>query len=110
MIQIHKKEYELIDEVIENFDFKKCHRVMKHLKWGWGFEEQVPTIDRLEESARKRIIGAIEGIKECKKHSHLESYFSSSGGLRATVWKNRYGQITNIQLDFILTEWHAGED
>ena len=110
MIQIHKKEYELIDEVIENFDFHRCHRVMKHLKWTWTFDRDVPTIDRLRESARKRIEGAIEGIKKRKKHSHLESYFSSSGGLKATVWKNRYGQITNIQLDFILTEWNVGED
>jgi hypothetical protein len=110
MTQIHKKEYELIDEVIENFDFYRCHRVMKHLKWTWTFDGGVPTIDRLRESARKRIEGAIEGIKESKKHSHLEGYFSFSGGLKATVWKNRYGQITNIQLDFILTEWNAGED
>ena len=107
MIQIHKKEYELIDEVIENFDFKKCHRVMKHLKWGWGFEDQVPTIDRLEESARNRIIGTIEGLKGIKKWSYHRPYMSSSGGLRATVWKNRYGQITDIQLDFILTEWEC---
>ena len=64
----------------------------------------------INKSAIKRIEGAIEGIKESKKHSHLESYFSSSGGLKATVWKNRYGQITNIQLDFILTEWNVGED
>ena len=48
--------------------------------------------------------------KKSKKHSHLEGYFSLSGGLKATVWKNRYGQITNIQLDFILTEWNVGED
>ena len=110
MIQIHKKEYELIDEVIENFDFNKCHRVMKYLKWTWAFDRDVPTIDRLRESARKRIESAIDGIKKSKKHSHLEGYFSLSVGLKATVWKNRYGQITNIQLDFILTEWNVGED
>jgi hypothetical protein len=109
-MNINKKEYELVDEVLKHFDFKKCHKVMKHLDWGWGFDEQIPTVDRLKERGRDRIISAIEGIKENKKHHHLEGYFSSSGGLKATVYKNKYGLITNIILEFVLTEWHAGED
>jgi hypothetical protein len=109
-MNINKKEYELVDEVLKHFDFKKCHKVMKQLNWGWGFDEQIPTVDRLKERGRDRIISAIEGMKESKKHHHLESYFSSSGGLKATVYKNKYGLITNIILEFVLTDWHAGED
>jgi len=30
--------------------------------------------------------------------------------LKATVYKNRYNQITFIKLEFILTEWDAGDD
>lgn len=107
---INKKEQELIEEVLEHFDFNKCHEVMEHLDWRWGLNPEVPTIDRIKESGRDRIMGAIKGIKENKKHHYLEGYFSSSGGLKATVYKNKYGLVTNIILEFVLSDWHAGED
>ena len=39
-----------------------------------------------------------------------EPYGSSSGGLKATVYKNRYNQITFIKLEFVFAEWDAGDD
>lgn len=105
MIPLHKKEQDLIDEIIDNFDFKYVEKTMTYLNWGWGFENKIPTIEELMSSARQRIINAIEGIKTEKKWHHSHSYMCSSGGLKATVWKNRYNQICHIQLEFILTDW-----
>jgi len=105
MIQIHKKEQELIDEILGEFNFAKCKLVMDHLNWTWGFTNQVPTIQELKESALKRIENAIEGLKNSKKWSHHEPYICSSGGLCAYVWKNRYSQICDVKLEFVLTEW-----
>jgi len=111
MMNINKKEQELVDEVMENFDFVRCHQTMRLLDWRWAIpNNQVPTIERLKTSAMNRIEGAIESAKESKNKNHNNYYFQYSGGLKATVWKNRYGQITNIQLEFILSDWHAGED
>ena len=105
MLQIHKKEQELIDEILEQFNFAKCKLVMDKLNWTWGFNNQVPSIQQLKESARDRIESAIEGLKSSKKWTHHQPYMSSSGGLCVHVWKNRYGQICDIKLEFVLTEW-----
>lgn len=107
MIPLLKIEEELIDEVLKEFNFGKCKSVMDHLRWGWGLFDnyRVPTIQEMKESARNRINNAIEGIKSDKTHSYREAYTCSSGGLKASVWKNRYGRISDIQLEFVLTDW-----
>jgi hypothetical protein len=71
---------------------------------------RIPTKYDLIEAAKDRIQSAIEGIKKAGRMSLNEFYGSSSGGLKATVYKNRYDQITFIKLEFILTEWDAGDD
>ncbi len=105
MTQLHKKEQELIDEILTEFNFAKCKVVMDHLNWCWGLNGQVPSIQQLKEFAKDRIDSAIEGLKKSKKWSHHQPYMSSSGGLCVNVWKNRYGYICDIKLEFILTEW-----
>ena len=67
-MNINKKEQELVDEVMENFDFVRCHQTMRMLDWRWAIpNNQVPTIERLKTSAMNRIEGAIESAKESKK-------------------------------------------
>ena len=105
MIQLTKQEQELIDEILTEFNFAKCKVVMDHLHWTWGFTGRVPSIQELKTSAKNRIESAIEGLRESKNLSHHQPYMSSSGGLCAYVWKNRYGHICDIKLEFILTEW-----
>jgi hypothetical protein len=107
MIPLTKIEEKLIVEILEQFDFEKCKIVMDHLNWTWGFTNQVPTLQVLKDSARNRITRAIEGIRSEEKWSHHHPYMCSSGGLCAYVWKNRYGRICDIKLEFILTEWNA---
>ncbi len=112
MMNINKREQELINEVFENFDFNEVHKVMKLMNWKWVSYDtyKVPSLEKIKKSAQTRIENAIEVAKQNKyKHREVE-YFSSSGGIKASVWKNIYGQITNIQLQFILSEWQAGED
>lgn len=110
MMNINKKEQELVDDVLENFDFKDTHRAMKLLNWKWVHSMGVPSLNEIRNEASKRIESAIECAKESKNQNHHICYYSSSGGFKASVWKNRYGQITNVQLEFILNEWMAGED
>jgi len=103
-----EKEQNLIDEIIENFDFEKCHLAMKSLDWTWGFENITPSIERLKESAKDRLISAMELAKKdkCSK----STYFSSSGGLKGNAWVNRYGHIEGIRLEFVLTDWDSDGD
>jgi hypothetical protein len=105
MIEIHKKEQELIDEILENFDFKKCEMAMNCLNWTWRGNANSPTVQELRESAKQRIERAIIDFKEEKKWHYTQPYMTSSGGLCVHIWKNRYGKICDILLSFILTEW-----
>ena len=113
MMNINKKEQELVNEILECFDFKHTHRAMSLLKWKWVHSleiNKVPSVEEIKKEALNRILSAIEIAKESKDPNPNTNYFSSSGGFRAVAWKNRYGQITNLELLFILDEWMSGDD
>lgn len=109
-ISPYLKETKMIDDIIENFDFSKCYDVMKLLNWQWR-NEGIPTIDDMKSSAVNRLRNAIEGVKDKgnKMPSDCE-YHCSSGGFKGTAWKNRYGHIEGIRLEFVLTEWDSDGD
>lgn len=104
MRPLHKKEQEIIDNILNEFDFEKCYRVMEFLNWTWVFNPSPPSIHELRSSAKQRFDNAIEGILTEKNHSHHHRYFCSSGGLKASVWKNKYNQICDAELEFVLTD------
>ena len=74
-MNINKKEQELVDEVMENFDFLRCHRTMRMLDWRWAFpNNQVPSLERIKSSALSRIEGAIESAKNSKtKNNNVDT-------------------------------------
>ena len=101
-------EQKMIDDVIENFDFERCHRAMRALNWSW-FGRGIPTISMLKESSIERLQSAMKGVKS-NGLSSSDSYFSSSGGLKGTAWKNRFGHVAGIKLEFVLTDWDSDGD
>ena len=107
MITINTKEYQLVNKILESFDFGKCHITMTLLNWRWarvgGY--RVPTVEELKETARGHLIHAMEGIKNEPKMGMDSPYIVSSGGLKASVFKNRHNHITFAKLEFILTDW-----
>lgn len=107
----NQKEMEdkMIRDVLENFDFVKCWKAMRALDWGWGFEQRQPSIFELKTNAEERMRYAINYCKENKGGSQ-SPYYVSSGGLKATVWKNMYNQIISVQLEFVLTDWDSDGD
>lgn len=102
-------EDQMIEDIIQNFNFRKCYLTMKLLNWTWGLEDRsVPSIERLKRSAIDRLKNAIEVAKQGK--CFKSTYFSSSGGLKASAFVNRYGYIENLILEFVLTEWESDGD
>jgi hypothetical protein len=100
----------MIEDVLEHFDFEKCHYAMTALKWHW-FGQGVPTVEDLKYSARERLESAIKGATDKKDRLPLNSYyFCSSGGLKATAWRNRYGHLEAINLEFVIAEWDSDGD
>lgn len=99
------REQRIISNILENFDFEKCHSVMTHLNWTWGINGKVPTIKELRKSAISRLTNAMDIAKEEKCHKC--TYFSDSGGLKATAWVNKKGNIVGANLEFVLTDWDS---
>ena len=102
-------EYHMMNEIIDNFDFEKCERTTRFLEWRWGFGQTPVTVEMLKESALERMKSAINLSKQ-QKDGHQSPFYVSSGGLKATTWKNNYGHITSVQLEFVLTDWDNDGD
>jgi hypothetical protein len=96
-------ESSLIEEIIDNFDFEKCQKVMEFLNWSW-VSVGTPNVENLKDSARNRLRECIDACKS-KNVKSDSGYSVSSGGLKATVSKNRYGHINWAELEFVLTDW-----
>lgn len=86
-----------IEEVIENFDFVKVHKVMESLNWTWAnnkkSKNKIPSIKRMKKRVR-------ELYEDCKK-SKLDC--CSSGGYEVSIWKEDGEEIINVK--FILEEF-----
>lgn len=91
---ITQKQQELIDDIMDNFNFEKVHKVMTFLNWTWynleTMKEYIPTIQEIRSSARDRL-----------KTVLLEKYgYCESGGLVA----RKYDDDT-ISLEFKIESW-----
>ena len=98
----------MIQNILENFDFQKCHTVMKVLGWTWAWTPATPTIEQLKKSAEERLRSAMDLAR--KEKCSKSTYFSSSGGLKGNAWVNRYGHIEAVRLEFVLTDWDSDGD
>ena len=110
MTNQEKIEAQMIDDVIENFDFLRCHYVMKFLNWCWVHNDnKVPTIDELKSESKKRFESAISLSKKRTRGRSNEGVVSS-GGLKATAITNSHKHLTWLELEFILTDWSCDGD
>lgn len=103
-----ERENKMINDILENFDFEKCRKAMQAVNWTWAFENAVPSIERLRKAAENRLRDSMELAK--KGTDSKSTYFVSSGGLKGNAWRNRYGHIEAIRLEFVLTDWDADGD
>ena len=106
----HITEDKMIDEIIQEFDFERCYVAMNALNWEW-INTGVPTVEMLKDAAVDRLRSAMKGVKNKENRlSANEHYTSSSGGLKGIAWKNRYGHVIGMKLEFVLTEWNSDGD
>jgi len=101
-----KNEYDrklvekLLDEIMENFDFKKVHNVMEFLDWKWASSttaDAVPSIDEIKDEAARLLWDVV---------NDPENEVIATGGLRVTKDFSDY-RHPFISLEFVLEEWDA---
>ena len=98
--------YDMLEDIMDNFDFRKVARVMKFLNWKWASlngEEHVPTETEIRTEARRLIISLIDKVGTDKEIRSVET-----GGFG--VFFNEYDGKPDITLRFILEDWNEGYD
>lgn len=102
------QENHMIQQILNNFDFATCRLVMDVLNWKWRSDPESPTIEQLKNCSVELLKDAILNAKKGKKSEY--TYYCSTGGLKASAWKNNYNQIVDLQLEFVLEEWSSDGD
>jgi len=114
-----EQKQNIIDEILEEFDFDRVYRVMVMLDWRWclpvgerTFEYdhiqgnmRTPTLDELKNSAA-RILRDV--MKSAEKNTH-ETVLTGSGGLMAYAYYEDTLDMINIDLTFQVTSWFVNE-
>jgi len=101
---------QMVNETIENFDFDKVQLTMKALNWTWWGDRTIPTKERMIDTAKGLLNGAMEGAKKCDRLRQYEPYFNATGGFKAYCFVNKYKHITSLHLEFIVSEWETDAD
>ena len=89
-------EEEIIEDILDEFDFNKVSKVMEFLNWGWtdgNFVLAVPTIGQLRKRAR----------------TLMQSFIGKEDGMVATggfwITKKTFDGEPFYRLHFVLSSW-----
>lgn len=97
-----KKTKKAINKIIQEFDFKRVHKVMTLLDWDWAIGG-IPSIPILKQSAQNRLVDAVIGRLKDTELSHHLPYTISSGGFEANAYCNKKKtKINYLELKFVL--------
>lgn len=87
-------ENEIIDDILDNFDFEYVHDAMEKLGWCWARDSGgVPSISTLRKEARHL-------LKSCIGE---DKYNTACGGLE--VMKETHDGVPFYRLMFVLKDW-----
>ena len=88
-------EEQIIEDILDKFDFAKAQQVMECLQWAWhDAEHGVPTIGQMRKRARSL-------MKSCIGH---DKYVTATGGFH--VRKETFEGQPYYQLQFVVEEWN----
>jgi hypothetical protein len=65
---------EIIDEILDEFNFELVHRTMKALDWTWYGSDGVPTIGEIRRRARELLRELIKDNHRCIASGGLYAY------------------------------------
>ena len=102
---------QMIDDIMDNFDFIKVQNAMFALDWKWA-GIGVPTLDQLINEARQ----LLKTSAKLRLGDYLGEYWeegiiSATGGFQATAYcDENKTKIIMLDLKFVLTEWDSEID
>jgi hypothetical protein len=104
---------EMIEEIMDEFNFATVHKTMVTLDWKWALSKNyVPSMDELRVEAERLLRDAADVRLDMFKEEPWESpIYCSTGGFSAAAWCDESKtRITRLDLDFIVSSWSARID
>jgi len=104
---------EMIDEIMDEFNFATVHKAMVALDWKWATSKNyIPTMDELRKEAERLLRDAADVRLDMFKDESWESpILCSTGGFSAAAWCDEdKTKITRLDLEFIVSSWSARID
>lgn len=92
-----KSKSEMIDNIMDNFDFSRVARCMEVLEWKWHNVEGVPEESNIRKLAR-------ELMKQTPETFRKEEYYSGTGGLYVRAWYENM-ELVLMELTFVVAGW-----
>jgi hypothetical protein len=98
---------EMIDDIMDEFDFAKVHMTMDYLGWKWV--GQAVDIDMLRKEAHRLLKGAAQArLGEFIDEHWEQGILNGTGGFQATAFCDvNKTKIIALDLKFVLTEWDS---
>jgi hypothetical protein len=104
-------QQEMIDGIIDHFDFNRVMTAMDALNWRWSGMKDTPTKQELIDAASERLHSAITQVLNPDNTEHRDiGWISASGGFQATAWKTKKGNLAKLRLEFTVSEWDEERD
>ena len=92
---------EYVNEILDNFDFKKVRKTMKKLDWTWvninTNEPYYPTTDQLHNEASRLLNNTANALRT------MNEYTTGCGGFE--VRGGRFGYKIYLKLSFVVEAW-----
>jgi len=90
-----------IEDIVENFDYEKVHKVMKFLNWTWLDNPESPSVGKMVLETSKELKDSYNKCVENKSN-----YFCKSGGFCYNVfWDSEKQEVDSIELQFQVDSW-----
>ena len=101
---------QMIEGIMENFDFKRVQEVMDYLDWEWRGE--YVTVEMLEKEAERLLRGAMDSrLNKFRSESDEVGIINATGGLEAEAWCDEDKEnIVRLGLKFVLSSWDESID
>lgn len=55
-----------IDQIVKEFDFESCHKIMLLLNWRYGYGRYIPTLQDIKKVAVEGLTRVVNSQKECE--------------------------------------------
>lgn len=106
----YKKKIEMIDNIVDNIDFEKIHKVMMYLGWGWvnnKFELSIPSVDELKIQVKSL---CFECFERHEANMEYDSYVIATGGFYVRTYHIEDENYWEVRASFELDNWSSDNE